>query len=63
MNRILRFLILVAAAPVALSGCFLFGGNDEEKKGTETAAMDASGAPPLTTPFKALRRRPGERSI
>jgi hypothetical protein len=46
VNRILRFLILVAGVPVALSGCFLFSGDDEQKKGTETAAMDASGAPP-----------------
>jgi hypothetical protein len=45
MNRILRILILVAAVPTALSGCFLSGGDNEEKKGTETAAMDASGAP------------------
>jgi len=46
MSRILRTLVLVATVPAVLSGCFLFGGDDQEKhKSSETAAMDASGAP------------------
>ena len=46
MKRFLRLLVLLAAVPAALSGCFLFSGDDDEnKKSTETAQMEASGAP------------------
>jgi hypothetical protein len=38
-------LLLLAGVPAALSGCFLFTGDDEKDKSGETAAMDASGAP------------------
>jgi hypothetical protein len=51
MNRSLRILILVAAVPTALSGCFLFGATTKRRRARKTAAMDASGAP-LKTPSK-----------
>jgi len=37
-------LLLVAALSAALGGCFLFGGDDDQKPSETTAAMDASGA-------------------
>jgi len=47
MKRVIRILtlLLVAGAPAALSGCFLFSGDDDKSKGSEAAAMDATGAP------------------
>ena len=43
MNRTVS-LFVVAALAAPLGGCFLFGGDDDQKPAETTAAMDASGA-------------------